>query len=388
MSKSTRPWGVCMAIVLLSAVGAGCSSGNQGTSASVVKIALEAPLSGDQASNGVDILNGATLAVDEANAKGGVQGRTIELVRADDRADPATGVKVAQQAVADGVTAVIGPYNSAVGVENLKIYLDAGIIPIHLTSNSATNGEGYTVQPKDYQIAPVEAKAITGFFHAKKVGIIYDPQTYTAGIASQVKEELGKDGATVVSFKEAKPGADSYADALGEVDKANPDLLYVSTYFPQGGVIARDLLHDEDAPPTCLMGLANQDPGFVETAGMEAAQRCSFSGVPSAENFPQATKYVTDYRAKFGKDPGTWGTFAYDSVNLLFDAVARAGSWDKAGVRQQLSNTSDYEGITGSISIDKATGNRVDLPVVILRLGDDGKYVVDPDWASFSGFGA
>jgi branched-chain amino acid transport system substrate-binding protein len=386
MTKA-RVLGALASMLLLATASMGCGGEGKSSSASIIKIALEAPLTGDQASNGVDIFDGAKLAVDEANAAGGVLGKKIELVRADDRADPAAGVQVARQMVSDGVFAVIGPYNSSVGVQNLKIYVGAGVVAIHLTSDSETNGLGYTIQPKDYQIAPVEAKAITGFFKAKKVGILYDPQTYTAGIAAQVKTELEQDGATVVAYEEAKPGGDTYTDDLGKVADTHPDLLYVSTYFPQGGVIARDLLRDDKPPSICLMGLANQDPGFVETAGLEAAQRCSFSGVPSAENFPQAKTYVADYRAKFGKDPGTWGTFSYDSVNLLFDAVKRAGSWDKGTVRAKLTGTTAFKGITGSIAIDKATGNRVDLPVVILTLGADGKFIVDPEWASFSGFG-
>jgi branched-chain amino acid transport system substrate-binding protein len=386
--NKTRVFVALACAALMAAVTTGCGGGGKTSSQSVIKLAIEAPLSGDQASTGIDIFNGAKLAIDEANAKGGVLGKKLQVVRADDRADPVTGVQVANQVVSQGAFAVIGPYNSAVGVKNLKIYQDAGVIPIHLTSNSATNGEGYTVQPKDYQIAPVEAKAITGFFHATKVAILYDPQTYTAGIAAAVKDELGKDGATVVAYEEAKPGGGSYADSLRKVDEAHPDLLYVSTYFPQGGVIAKDLLQVANPPATCLMGLANQDPGFVETAGIDAAQHCSFSGVPSAENFPRAARYVTDYRRRFGQDPGTWGTFAFDSVNLLFEAVKRAGSWDQAKVRQMLTGTSDYQGVTGSITIDKPTGNRVDVPVVILKLGADGKFTVNPDWATFSGFGA
>jgi branched-chain amino acid transport system substrate-binding protein len=385
MRKKTRVLGALAGTVLLAAVAAGCG-GTKSSSGSTVKIALEAPLTGDQASNGVDIFDGAKLAVDQANAAGGVLGKKIELLRADDRADPAAGVQVARRMVSAGVFSVIGPYNSAVGVENLKIYVDAGVVPIHLTSNSATNGLGYTVQPKDYQIAPVEAKAITGYFQAKKVGIVYDPQTYTAGIAAQVKTELEKDGAAVVAFKEEKPGLQSYADDLRAIEDGHPDLIYISTYFPQGGVIAKDLALKPAS--LCLMGLANQDPGFVDAAGLEAARACSFSGVPSPENFPEASGYVTDYKAKFGKDPGTWGTFSYDSVNLLLDAVKKAGSWDQASVRAKLTGTTAFKGITGSIGIDKATGNRVDVPVVILTLGADGKFIVDPKWAAFSGFGA
>jgi branched-chain amino acid transport system substrate-binding protein len=369
--------------LLLAALGVACGGGS--ASQSTVKIALEGPLTGDQSSTGIDMLNGATLAVDEANSGGPLDGKRLVLVRADDRADPATGVAVAHQMVSQHVFAVIGPYNSSVGVENLKIYLHAGVVVIHLTSNSATNGEGYTIQPKDYQVAPVESKAITGYFHAHSVAILYDPSTYTAGIAGQVRTALEHAGTRVVAYKRVDPKLHDYAGLVAQVERLHPDLLYVSTYFPQGGQIAKDyskLPHR----PTCLMGLANQDPAFANVAGLGAARLCSFSGVPSAENFPAAKKYVSDYEAKFGTSPGTWGTFSFDSVKLLLDAVKRAGGWDAAKVNRELTDTKNYMGITGSITIDPKTGNRVNTPVVILKLEQDGKYMVDPKWAAFAGF--
>jgi len=55
-------------------------------------------------------------------------------------------------------------------------------------------------------------------------------------------------------------------------------------------------------------------------------------------------------------------------------------------VMAQLSKTTNYRGITGNIDIDSQTGNRKVVPVVILRIDDQGKYVVDPKWAKFAGF--
>ena len=155
-SRSTRFLApVVLALALLTGACSKSPSPTASSSSGVVKISLEGPITGDQSSNGVDMLRGAQLAVQETNADGGVMGRRVRLLQADDQADPEVGKHVAHQMVDDGVFAVVGPYNSAVGVENLPIYVKAGVIPIHLTSNSATDGEGFTVQPKDYQIAPV-----------------------------------------------------------------------------------------------------------------------------------------------------------------------------------------------------------------------------------------
>jgi branched-chain amino acid transport system substrate-binding protein len=370
-------------IALIVAIG-GCSSSN-GQSGAVVKIALESPITGPQSSNGVDQLRGAQLAVQEANDDGEVLGRKVELIPADDKADPAVGQQVARRMVDAGVFAVIGPYNSAVGVKNLSTYLDAGVIPIHMTSNAATNGQGFTVQPKDYQVAPIEAKAIVDLYEARKVAIVYDPSTYTVGIAKQVRSGVEQAGATVVAYEEVRPDQDSYLDVVKRIKSTGPDLFYASTYFPEGAVLAKEV-QQVNLEAKCFMGLANQDPGFVTAAGIPAAQACVSSGVPSPELFRGATRYVTDYRARFGAEPGTWGSFTYDSAKLLFDAVRRAGSWDAAKVRQALSQTKGYMGITGSITIDPKTGNREDVPVVLLDVNDAGRYVINKEWATFAGF--
>jgi branched-chain amino acid transport system substrate-binding protein len=370
----------------LALVMAGCGDGGSPPESSEpIKIVVEGPISGDQAATGTDMRNAARLAVDQANATGGVLGRRIELIEADDKADPAVGMKVAQQAVDEDAFAVIGPYNSSVGVENLRIYVDAGIIPVHLTSNAATDGLGYTIQPKDYQVAPVEAKAITGYFEARRIAVVYDTSTYTAGIAEQVRDELERAGAEVVLYESFPEGELDAPDLVKKIQAANPDLFYASTYFPEGGEIAKEAAA-RGVDATCLMGLANQDAKFVDSAGLAAARRCYSSGVPSAEQFPQAHQYVIDYRTKFDAAPGTWGTFTYDSVQLLFSAVRAVGDWDADRVREQLSRTTDYAGITGEVDIDPETGNREVVPVVILQIDKRGAYVVDRKWATFAGF--
>jgi branched-chain amino acid transport system substrate-binding protein len=370
-------------VILLALAVAGCGGG--GSSSDEVTIVVEGPISGDQAATGKDMRNAARLAVDQANADGGVLGRKINLVEGDDKADPEVGKDVAEQAIDDEAFAVIGPYNSSVGVENLQMYVDAGIVPIHLTSNAATDGLGYTVQPKDYQVAPVEAKAITGFFEARRVAIVYDTSTYTAGIAKQVRQALEQAGTKVVLYESFPEGNLDAAALVKKIQAAKPDLFYASTYFPEGGEIAKEAAA-RNVDATCFMGLPNQDAQFVQAAGLSVARRCYSSGVPAAEQFAGARTYVTDYRNKFGTAPGTWGTFTYDSVELLLSAVRAAGEWDPVSVEAQLSETTGYDGITGTIDIDPETGNRKVVPVVILDINEQGDYVVDPKWARFAGF--
>lgn len=376
-----------VAVAALASTLAACggSSGKSPSAGNTILVGLEGPITGDQSSNGVDMLRAARLAASDINAAGGVLGKKLEIVPIDDKADPTIAKQVATAAIAKHIVAVVGPYNSGVGIENLPVYLQHGVVPIHLTSNSATNGEGFTVQPKDFQVAPIEAHAISGLLHAHRVAILYDPQTYTAGIAKQLRTALQSMNVKVVSYQPIVAGRKSYAKSVRRAEAARPDLVYSSTYYPEGGRIA-DATHASHYSGKCVMGLANQDPGFLPVSGLGAARACSFSGVPSPEQFPAASHYISEYRAAYHAAPGTWGTFTYDSVTLLADAAKVAGSWNNAAVTQQLKATRNYPGLTGAITIDPATGNRTNVPVVFLRVTAAGAYQIDQRWASFAHF--
>ena len=156
-----------------------------------------------------------------------------------------------------------------------------------------------------------------------------------------------------------------------------PDLVYVSTYYPEGAKIAQALAKSK-LPTRCFMGLANVDAAFVSEAGIIASQRCVFSGLPEAPQFPgkPAKAYVAEYEKAFGKTPGVWGIFSYDSTRLLFAAMEKAGTTAFSPVLANLDHAKGFGGATGSITIEPSTGNRKDVPVFILRVDDRGVFRV------------
>ena len=131
-----------------------------------------------------------------------------------------------------------------------------------------------------------------------------------------------------------------------------PDLLYVSTYFPEGAEIAKALAAAGTAP-RCLMGLANVDPGFVSGAGLAPSQRCVFSGVPAAPQLPSAKSFVRRYRKAFKREPGVWGVFTYDSARILFRAIEKAGG---TGFARLQKTAEAHEGVS------RADGHDHDRP--------------------------
>jgi branched-chain amino acid transport system substrate-binding protein len=352
-----------------------------------VRIAVEGPMSGEEASTGLDMLRGAQLAAARLNARGGVLGRHVVMVAGDDRADPATGAKVARRLLRSGISAVIGPFNSSVGLRALPIYRAAGLPIVRLTSATATEGFGVTAQPMVTQIAPVEETELARVLHARSVAVLHDPSTYTAAIAAQLAGSLQGAGVSVPVDAVLDPHASAAQtdQALQAVAAARPDVTYLAMYGPQAGLIAGRLAAGPRAYGRCFVDLAAQGPSFVSAAGAAAAG-CLNSGVPSAEQLPGGNRYTAAYRARYRTSPGTWGAFAYDSLDMLAVAVGQTRRWTGPELLGALRHTRGFRGVTGVTTILPASGNRADPPVVILGIDARGRYMVDRAWATFAGY--
>ena len=375
------PIGGVILAVAISLVTTVAAAGSR--SATPLLIAVEGPQSGSQAANGLDQLRGVRLAVKQLNAGGGLwNGRAVAIIPADDKGEAARARAVARKVIAQRIRFVIGPYNSSVGIANLPLYRRSHVLPLWMTSRDETAGSGGTVQPMNTQISPIEERYVKRV-GARHVAMLVDETkngAFTKGMATRLRRALVRGGAAVTwtSVKETTdPGTTGsyYADRVAVALRSSPDLVYVSTYYPEGIEIAK-VLTASGTTPRCLMGLANVDNGFVAAATLAQAQRCVFSGVPAATEMPSAARYVREYRAAFRKKPGVWGSFTYDSARILFAAINRAKSYEFAAVERQLRRTRGYRGATGTITLDRKTGYRKRVPVSILRVDTRKRFVI------------
>jgi branched-chain amino acid transport system substrate-binding protein len=369
-------------VVFLLAVAACLSLAVTATAAAApapLLLAVEGPQSGTQASNGLDQLRGVRLAVRQLNARGGLwDGRKAAVFAADDKAEAADAAAVALGVISKGIRFVIGPYNSSVGVVNLPLYRANRVLPLWMTSLDATAGLGATLQPMNTQISPIEARYVARS-GAKHVAMLVDDTAngaFTTGMAERLRAALLRRGTSVTwtSVKEGQTGS-YYAKQVASALSTKPDFVYVSTYFPEGASIA-NALAAEGSKPRCLMGLANVDTGFLAQTTLKQAQRCVFISVPAAPEMPSAATYVRQYRSVFATTPGVWGSFTYDSAQILFRAIDRAKSYELGAVERQLRRTKGFLGATGPITIDPKTGYRTNVPVSILRVDGRGRFVI------------
>lgn len=227
-------------------------------------------------------------------------------------------------------------------------------------------------------------QALTEWLGAKTVAIAYEPtQNYTVSVSEALRGSLENAGITVTAFEKVQPGKKSYADAVDKLAAGAPDVIYAAVYFPEGGLIAKEL-QQGDVKSRCVADYASYDTGFVETAGVAAARACPVVGVPAPEDFSGASAEVSEYRDEFDQDPGTWSPYTYDSVNFLADGIERAGDTALEKLNAALDG-SGWKGWTGSVSIDPKNGNRQPATVVIVETDPKGELHVDQDWANAVG---
>jgi branched-chain amino acid transport system substrate-binding protein len=356
---------------------------SSGDDSEKLRIGLEAPLSGDLQTLGEGMLNGAELAADQLNADGGLLGKEVEIVPIDDGGDAEIGVPAVQEAIEKGLDGVVGPYNSGVGVETLPLYQHAGLVPIRLTSDTDTEGFGFTLQPMGSQIAPATAEALTDFIGASKVAIAYDnTEEYTKGIAREVRSQLRGHDVGVTAFQQLQPGQEQYTGVVDKLAAGNPDAIYAAVYFPEGARIAKAI--SPGSSPTCLLDYGAYDTGYVEDAG-EAAPNCDVVGVPAPGDFADSETFISEYEEQFDEAPGTWSPYTYDSVNVLAQAVEQAGGFDAKALTAALNEVKGFEGWTGSTTLVPGTGNREPATVTVDEVNDDGAFSVDGAWAKAVG---
>jgi branched-chain amino acid transport system substrate-binding protein len=355
---------------------------SSGGDSDTLRIGLEAPLSGDLQTLGEGMLNGAELAAEQINADGGLLDKDVEIVAIDDGGDAEIGVPAAQDAIEEGLDGVVGPYNSGVGVETLPLYEKAGLVPIRLTSDTDTEGFGFTLQPMGSQIAPVTAQALTDYIGAENVAIAYDEtEEYTTGISKEVRSALEAEGATVTAFEPIKPGQKDYSGVVGKLSAGNPDAIYAAVYSPEGAAIAKAIT--PDSSPTCLLDYGAYDDAYIDDAG-GAATNCKVVGVPAPSDFAGSETFVSDYEDQFGEAPGTWSPYTYDSLKVLAQAVEQAGSFDAKALTAALDKVKDEQGWTGSITLEPGTGNREPATVTVDQVVN-GAFTVDPAWVKAVG---
>ena len=365
-------------VKIVAAVFAAAAFAAPALAADTIKIGLAGPHTGDLAPYGLPSKDAAEMVVAEVNAKGGINGKKVELMVADDQCKPEIATNVATKLVSEGVNIVIGHVCSGATKAALGIYKDAKIIAI---SPSATNppltksGEYpnfyRTIAPDDEQ-AKLAASFVVEKLGAKKVAVLHDKGDYGKGFADFSKEAIEKGGkAKVVMYEGIQPGAMDYSAVIQKLNKEKADAIIFGGYHPEASKLLSQMNKKRIKMPFVGPDGIKGD-GFLKIAGKDA-EGVYATGPMDVTKYPLNAKARADFKAKYGKEPGTFFDQAYAATLAVMNAVKVAGGTDYEAVGKAL-KSSEVETTVGKIKFDaKGDAEGVGFAVYQVKNGAFGE---------------
>ena len=347
-------------VALLAACGEVSTTGNSGSASGTeigktLKIGFNFEETGDVASYGTAEQKAAKLAVDEINKAGGVDGKQIEVTDKDNKSELSEASTVSTNLVTQAkVNAIIGPATSG-GTGAAITNAAKASVPLITpsgTQDDLTKGQDYLFRATfiDSFQGKILSKYVTDNLKAKKVVLYYDNSSdYAKGIAKAFQEEYK--GEIVATETFASKDTDFQA-ALTKFKGKDFDALVVPGYYTEAGKIvnqARGI--GIDKPIVGGDGFNSEE--FISQATPAAATNVYYvSGYStSGDMTAKAKKFLEAYKAKYNEEPSMFSALAYDSVYMV--AEASKGAKNSVDIKENLAKLKDFEGVTGSITMDK-----------------------------------
>ena len=365
-----------------------------------VKVGINLPFTGADAHDAELIKDGALLAIDEANAQGGVAGYKIDVLLLDDgtatagQYDPAQAATNARKMVSDKtVVAAIGPQMSGSGKAMSPILSQGELATI---TPSSTNPDitdpkfagQYRPKGKAIYFRTVTTDAFQGpnmanyyadVLKVKSVYVLDDSGAYGVGIADTFQAQAEKRGIKVLGRDQLNPREADYATTLTKIKSLNPDALYYGGVAQAGVKVVKQA---SDILPHIIKGGGD---------GMYGAEILRGAGFPAAEGWyatiaapdilenPEAAPVIERFAKKYGQQPENYSITAYDAALVILDAVKRVAASGKEVTREAVRDamqTAHVKTLQGEITFDE-NGDLRNREISVFRIVKDDKYPPD-----------
>jgi len=323
----------------------------------IVKIGFASPLTGPQANYGKDNQNGAQMAIDELNARHltiGGKAVTFQLVSEDDQAEPKQGPLIAQKLADAKVAGVVGHFNSGVTIPASRVYNEAGIPELSVSTNVQYTHQGFKTAFRLMADDDKQGKALGEYavktLKLKRVAVIDDASAYGQGLANAFEAAVKASGGQVVRHEHTNDKAVDFSALLTTIKASNPEAVFFGGYDAQAGPMARQMkLLGMKAK---LMGGETMNSAkFIELAGPAADGDIASTPGAALESRPGGKAFAEKYKARYHQDIGLYAPYFYDGVMLIGAAMKAADSTDPAKYLPALAKI-HYPGITADFEFD------------------------------------
>lgn len=344
-----------------------------------IKIGVQAPITGEYAAEGQGIENGVRLIAKQHNDAGGLLGRQIEVIVCDDEGKASQAAICGRKLVNDGVIAVIGTYTSGAALAAAPIYSDANVIQTSDGTSDELTQRGWKTFFRNAPPNSDEAEFVADYFvnvqKYKSIAILSDHSSYATGLAKATADSIKKLGGNIVAEDFINAGTQDYSAVLTKIKSKNPEVLFFSGYYTDGGLI-RAQMKQLGMETVFVGGDANQNEAFAKIAG-NAAQGAVIVNVPAPENLPyaEAKEFLNDYVQMFGSPPPSIYTLTNaDGFRAVIAAIQSTESTDNTKLIPWLHNLKEpFPGLTGPFTWDE-NGERIGSLMSAFEVQADGSY--------------
>jgi branched-chain amino acid transport system substrate-binding protein len=349
-----------------------------------VKIGINVPLTGFAAADGKSALGGAELAVEQANATGGINGVNVELVVYDDQASPDEAVPIAQKLIEKDqvVAAVSGSYSGSTRAA-AGIFQEAGVpyISAYAIHPDITRAGNYVFRTSF--VGEVQgragAKLIGEMLGKKKVALVTLQNDFGKSLAAGFKEAAGRFGIDIVSEYEYGIKDRQFGPIVSKLKSDNPDAIYASGYFFTAGPLVNQLRAAGISVP--VIGQEGYDSQkFIEIAGPASEGTIITTSLDRDSSTMEAKDFIAAFEKNGDRKVDMVAASAHTAVNVLVEAMRKAGTSDRKALRDAIATTK-LTASTGEISFNELGEVRKDVQVQIVKDGNWHHYAVisDPD---------
>jgi len=358
-----------LSITLLAGCSQGKETGGNTNDSDVIKIGVFEPMTGSSAAGGQMTVEGIKLANE---LKPEVLGKKVELVVVDNRSDKVEAANAVTRLIEkDGVVAIIGSYGSSLSMAAGDIVKEKKVPAVGCSPTNPlvtlNNDYYFRVCFIDPFQGTVMANYAVNELGAKTAAIIQDvTQDYSVGLSKYFidafKKLTGNEN-SIVEISSYNSGDQDFTAQLTNVQAKKPDVIFAPGNYGECALLIKQA-RDMGITIPILGGDTWESPEFLSIGG-DAVEGAVFSTHFTAEApvTSVSEEFLAKYKEKYNKEANAFAALGYDAYMVILDAIERANSADPQAIRDALSQTSNFEGATGYITLDE-NGDAVKSAVI------------------------
>jgi branched-chain amino acid transport system substrate-binding protein len=343
-------------------------------SAQDIAVGVAGPMTGNEASFGRQLKNGAEQAVADINAAGGVLGKKLKLEIGDDACDPKQARSIGEKFASMKLPFVAGHYCSSSSIPASEAYAEGNVLQITPASTNPTFTERglwntFRICGRDDQQGAFIATYLLKHYKNKNIAIVNDKSTYGAGLAAEVKKSLNKGGVKEKLNDAYNKGDNDFTALASKLKRDKIDIIFVGGYHKEAGQILRQM-RNQGLKTVLIAGDSLADKEFASITGA-AGEGTLFTFGPDPRKKPTAATIVKKFKDK-GIDPEGYTLYTYAAFQIWAQAATKAGTTDPKKVAETI-RAGKWNTVLGTISYDKK-GDITAIDWTIFKWDKTGNY--------------